>query len=454
MKKQLPSAEIEKRARAILGLEDLERQPYALPVRVEHLWRAENFAPSVPHTASLLLPFGRAPDIRRLGQSIVEIVARHEALRSRLAVEKGRATLVPQNALLEELSLVRASQADIAAYQEKIPGSPLTSFFTTPINLFDQTGFRCRAFEDEEGNVFLGILMHHYFGDAWSSQILRREIEAVYEAGSSAALAPVTQYSGYALFQRRTLEKNLDRYLSYWHQRLKDAQASEMPFDQPGDDNFLGRAYFLIENDVMGRLTEIARQERVALGVICFSGFQLALAKWCGVREMVSATQSADRIRPQFRGTVGYLLSAIAIHSRLRKDMPFRQFLLEFAREVYDGIAHQELPCELYDEIFCPPQPFCAPRFTFVPRQESFFVGDTEGAPPAINGIFRASDVRKISVYRDLHLLVLEYREALLCRVVYNKELSFDKIASLAETYRQVLETVSIDPNVSLGAFL
>jgi len=114
---QLPIAAIENRARAILGLEDLERQLYALPVRVEHLWRAENFAPRVPHTASLLLPFGRTPDIRRLGQSIAAIVARHEALRSRLAVEKGRATLVPQNALLEELSLVRSSQADIAAYR-------------------------------------------------------------------------------------------------------------------------------------------------------------------------------------------------------------------------------------------------------------------------------------------------------------------------------------------------
>ena len=454
MEKQRPIAAIENRARAILGLEDIERQPHALPVRVEHLWRAENFAPRVPHTGSLLLPFGRAPDMHRLGQSIAEIVARHEALHSRLAIENGRATLVPQNIAPEELSLVRASQTDIAAYQEKKPGSPLTAFFTAPIGLFDQTGFRWRAFEDDEGNVFLGVLMHHYFGDAWSSQILRGEIEAVYAAGSSAALAPVTQYSGYALFQRRALEKNLDRYLNYWHQRLKDAPASTMNFDQPGDDNFLGRAYFLVDNDVMGRLVEIAKRERVALGVICFAGFQLALAKWCEAQEMVSATQSADRIRPQFRGTVGYLMSAIAIHSRLRKSMPFREFLLDFAREVYDGIAHQELPCELYDEIFCPPQPFCSPRFTFVPRQENYFVGDTQGAPPDIDGIFRASDVRKVSVYRDLHLLVLEYREALLCRVIYNKQLSLDEIALLTEAYRQVLETVSTDPNVSLGALL
>jgi hypothetical protein len=408
----------------------------------------------VPHTGTLLLPFGHAPDMRRLGQSIAQIALRHEALRSRLALEDGRATLVPQNITAEELSLVRASQTDIAAYQEKKPGSPLTSFFTTPIDLFDQTGFRWRAFEDEDGNVFLGLLMHHYFSDAWTSQILRREIEAVYAAGNGAALAPVTQYSDYALFQRGALQKNLNRYLNYWHRRLKDAPASEMPFDQPGDDNFLGRAYFPIENDAMARLMEIAKRERIALGVICFAGFQLALAKWRGAQEMVSATQSADRIRPQFRGTAGYLLSAIAIHSRFRKNMPVREFLLDFAREVYDGIAHQDLPCELYDEIFRPPQPFCSPRFTFVPRQESFFVGDTEGGPPAIDGIFRAPDVRKISVYRDLHLLVLEYRQALLCRVIYNKQLSFDKIASLTEAYRQVLETVSTDPNATLGAFL
>ena len=351
----------------------------------------------------------------------------------------------------QELALVSASAAEIAAYRENRPGSAVTAFYSAPFDLYSQAGFRACVFEDESGQASLGVLVHHYFGDAWSSEILRREVAAIV-AGEETA-PPEAQYSDYALFQRRSLAKNLDAHLDYWRRRLGEAPASVLPFDGRAEHAMLGRAYFRIENALMEKLAALGREERVSLGVICFAAFQLALAKWCGADEMVSGVQAADRVRPQFRGTIGYLLSAIAVHSRLKREMDFRDFLRSFAREVYDGILHQELAFELYDEIFEPPQPFCSPRFTFIPRQEGFFIGDNEGALPVIKGTTAAGDTRKLSVYRDLHFLVMEYPEGLLCRVIHNKNLSLGKISELADIYTQTLAKIA-GGRATVGAFL
>jgi hypothetical protein len=449
--------DIENRAREILKLKDLAHPSGALPVRVDQLWRAENFAAFVPYTGSFLLPLGRAPDMEMLQQSITAVTARHEALRSRLAVKDSAAVMLPERRGGEKLQRADASRADMLAHRDSRPGSPLTEFFRAPINLLEQTGFRCRAFRDEDGHVSLGVLMHHYFGDAWSSQIIRREIETVYAAhvrGEAADLPAVAQYSDYALFQRQGLEKHLARTLDYWHRKLIDAPPSQPPFDQRGDKAFLGRAHFLIEEALMQRLAAVAKSQRLSLAILCYAGFQIALAKWCGTGEVVSAVQLADRIRPQFQGTVGYLLTAIAIHSRLPGDMPLREFLAVLARDVYDGIGHQDLAFELYDEIFAPLQPFCTPRFNFTPRQEGFFLGDNQGATPVISGIQQASDIRKISAYRDLQFLIIEYPQGLVGRAVYNKDLSFEKIAALIKIYQHVLEGFAADPDATLGRFL
>ena len=55
----------ESRARDILGLNDLEQWPQALPIRVERMWRAENFSPNVPYTGAILIPMEAAPDLAR-----------------------------------------------------------------------------------------------------------------------------------------------------------------------------------------------------------------------------------------------------------------------------------------------------------------------------------------------------------------------------------------------------
>ena len=184
----LPSG-VEDRARDLLKLKDVEREPRALPIRNDWLWRAEHFAPRVPYTGSFLLPMGHKPDLAPIAAAIAALIARHEALRSKLVVENDIPILLPVRSE-PGLACVPVPKSDIAAQREGRVSPTLAAFFSAPIDLFEQPGFRAQVFMDEDGDVSLGILMHHYYGDAWSSQIVRREIVALHAAQLGQQPAP------------------------------------------------------------------------------------------------------------------------------------------------------------------------------------------------------------------------------------------------------------------------
>jgi hypothetical protein len=444
---------VEERARSLLKLQDVEREPNALPIRNDWLWRAEQFAPRVPYSGAFVLPLGHKPDLEAAAAAVAALVERHEALRSKLALENDIPVLRPVKAEID-LACAAVPKSEIAAQREGRPAPTLSSFFTTPIDLYEQAGFRAKAFMDEDDEGHLAILMHHYYGDAWSSQILRREFMALYAAQTGqggAPLPPVAQYSEYGLFQRRALEKSLARQLAYWHRSLRDAEPARLPYDTDSTDPMLGRVFFLVEEAVMRQLDGLAKTQRVSLGLVCYCALQIALARWCGQNGMVSGLIAANRIRPQFQGTVGSLLSIIPVASNIAPDMPFRAFLMGFAKTVFDGIGHQDISVDNYNDIFRPSAPLGEPRFNFVPRQENFFVGASDQTP-AITGVQPASDIKRNSAYTDLHVLMLEYPRGLLGRVNHCKRLSFPAINRLIDIWQGVLQHVAANPDTSLGA--
>jgi hypothetical protein len=444
----LPSG-VEDRARDLLKLRDVEREPRALPIRNDWLWRAEHFAPRVPYPASFLLPLGRKPDLGAVTDALAVLIARHEALRSKLAVENDIAILLPA-ASEPGLACVPVAKAEIAAQREGRPAPALAAFFSAPIELYEQPGFRAKAFMDEDGDVSLAILMLHYYGDAWSSQIIRREITAL-SANPDASLPPVAQYSEYGLAQRRALDKALTRQLGFWHRSLRGFEAARLPYDSDGDPALLSRAFFLVDEAVMQSLAALAKTQRVSLGLVCFAGLQIALCRWCGQDAMVSGLIAANRIRPQFQGTVGSLLSIIPVACRMAPAASFRSFLMGFARAVFDGIGNQDISADNYNEIFRPPAPLGEPRFNFVPRQENFFVGAGDQTP-AVNGVQQASDIRRNSAYTDLHFLMLEYPRGLLGRVNHGKRLSPAVTTALVKSYQAILGQIAADPDIGLDA--
>lgn len=455
LKPSLPVA-IEARARDVLGLTGLDASAAALPPRAEQLWRLDGFAADVPFTNTMFVPMGHSPDIGMLYEAVASVVRRHEALRTRLAVRRGRAVQIAEGWKANHLEVTDVLQSEIADVR---PGqkSAVGAFAQDVIDLYAQDGFRCHAFRDENGNVTLGFLAHGFFADAWSSNILVREIRAAYDAlrnGTPVSFKPVVSYAEYALAQRRSLDRNLPSHLNFWHGIIDNMPPSRLPYDRDEDTGRRGRSFFFVDTQTVSRLEALAQQSRVSLTVLLLAAYQLSLAKWSGQREILSAAYTADRVDPQFHNTIGFLVANMPVCARIADNEPFKAFLLSLAKNYYGGFAHRELSCELYEAIYAPKKPFCATVFNFIPAQKNSS-GDDLYSIPSFEGVVTAPDAAKPAIYREVYLGLSQHSNGMLGKVFYNAgRLSPAGVETFIRHFRDVLQKIVADPDIKASGLL
>jgi Condensation domain len=444
-------------ARHILGLDDIESCPDALAPRAEQLWRLDHFAANVPFTNPMFVPMGRSADTGLLYEAVATVVRRHEALRTRLALRHGRAVQIIEDWKAQSLEVADIRKEDFA---DDRPGwkSAVSEFTQKSIDLYAQDGFQCRAFRDEDGQVTLGFLAHGFLSDAWSSQILFRELRAVHAAlrdGHSASLEPVTaQYRDYAKAQRRSLDRDLDTHLAYWHGKLKDMPPARLPSDHGGPSGRRGRSYFFIDNRIVARLTALAQANRISLTLVLLALYQLSIAGWSGQRQILSAAYTADRVNPRFRNTFGFLVANMPVCARITPDIIFGDFLREFARDFYGGYAHLGLSCELYEAIYAPEKPFCATVFNFVPLQRNFFDSELHSVPD-FEGTIIGPDASRPAIYREIYLGLAQYPNGILGKLFYNADrFTPEGMEAFIRKFRRILSAAERDPEESLRSWI
>jgi hypothetical protein len=437
------------RARALLGLDVIQARP--LPPRVERIWRQDGFAGDIPFTNAMFVPAGTS-DIGLLYEAVARVVDRHEALRTRLAVLDGRAVQIAEGWNVSRLEMTRIQRAELTDNQS-IQDSAVAAFTQGRMDLYAQDGFRCHAFQDESGAVTLGVLAHGFFADAWSSQTLLREIRAVQtvlEGGTDAFLPPASQYADYARDVRATLNEGLCTHLDYWLNKLASMPPARLPRDRDDDTKRRGRSFFFLGQEISERLAACAQERRVSLMILLMAAYQLALARWSGQEEILSAAYTADRVRPQFHNTIGMLVTNMPIRSRIDPAADLGTFLLELSREYYDGYAHRELSCELYDAIFAPQAPFCATVFNFVPLQKNFSDRDMF-AVPAFTGTITTPDAARPAIYREIYLGLSQHTNGILGKVFYNAgHFTPDAIEAFIAIYREVVRKILSDPVLTI----
>ncbi|HEX7243493.1 MAG TPA: condensation domain-containing protein, partial [Longimicrobiaceae bacterium] len=173
-----------------------------------------------------------------LDRTLVEIVRRHEVLRTVFAVEEGEPVQVvapPGSWRMEAEDLGGLGEEEREAeVQRRVQAEAVRPFDLSAGPLFRALLLRCGP---EEHVLFLG--MHHVVSDGWSMEVLYRELDAVYTAflrGESSPLPELAlQYADFAAWQRERLRGPvLEPHLAFWREQLAGAPAVlELPADRP-----------------------------------------------------------------------------------------------------------------------------------------------------------------------------------------------------------------------------
>lgn len=448
---------MEAQARTLLGLSEGAPPANVLPPRVEQLWRLDHFAANVPFINPMFVPLGPSPDMGLVREALTQVVMRHPALRTRLAIEDGRPIQIVEDGTAPELKVANIQRRELDDDRPDDPQSAVNQFTKGSMNLYAQDGFRAEAFRDEDGGVTMGFLAHGFFSDAWSSQLLLQDFRRLYAAlreGEAARLAPASSYIDYAQSQLRSLARDLPEHLSFWHRKLSAMPPAGLPYDYPQGKRGRGRSYFFIREEILSGLAAVAAGQRVSLTLLLFAAFQLSLARWSGQKEILSTAYTADRVRPQFQNTIGCLVTNMPVCARLDPAQSFAAFLSDFAKEFYGSYPHRELSCEVYQAIFSPPGPFCASVFNFVPLQKRFSASELLSLQP-FDGTVRASVAAKPAIYRDLYLGLAQYPNGLLGKVFYDAALfSAPRIDDFIQHFRHVAGRIAVEPGIGVGDVL
>src|SRR6266536_2453400 len=289
-----------------------------------------------------------------LRRALSRVVARHEALRTRVGSVRG----VPYQ-LIDPPGPVELPVQPVtgAALEQRV-----VALGRQPFDLERGPLLRAHLLRLGELDHLLVLNAHHIVTDGWSVRVLLGELAAVYEAllrGRPDPLPPLAiQYADYAVWQRQWLQGGgLEEQLAAWTRQLAGLSSLEFPADRPrpaAPSYAGGLVERVLPAGLQARLVEVARASQVTLFTVLLAAFQVLLGRYCQQDDVVVGSVFAGRTRSELEPLVGFFANTLVLRSSLAGDPPFGEVLRRVNEVVLEAHSHQEVPFGKLVEVLRP----------------------------------------------------------------------------------------------------
>ncbi|MFF7566135.1 non-ribosomal peptide synthase/polyketide synthase, partial [Streptomyces pseudovenezuelae] len=421
-------------------------EPLPLSFGQQRLWFLDQLDPgSAEYNLPLRLHIDHALDVPALRSALDTVLARHEALRTRLVPgQDGTVHQVIDAPAPFPLPVVDVSAgADPRRESRRLADQEAMA----PFDLATGPLIRAVLIRSAPDDHLLALSAHHAVFDEWSDLVLQRELWALYDAfraGRPNPLPPLpVQYADFAVWQRRSLTSAvMEEQLAYWRAQLADLPTSELPTDRPRPpvrptEGAVTR--FTVPPHTAEALRTVAREHGTTIFMTLLAAFDVLLGKYTGSQDVVVGTPVANRNRAETEDLIGFFVNTLVMRTDLSGDPTFAE-LLERVRETALGAyAHQDLPFEqLVDTIVTERDRSRSPLF------QTMFTYGTPGGSYVNPGT--------LPVKCDLALRLVESGDALLGEVEYSTAL-FDAgtVERLSGHLVRLLEAVGEDAGRRVG---
>ncbi|MEW5930501.1 MAG: amino acid adenylation domain-containing protein, partial [Gemmatimonadota bacterium] len=329
--------------------------PLPLSFGQQRLWLLQRMEPG---SAAYNLPYAlrvRGPlDEGALERALTDVAGRHETLRTRFPEQGGEPVQ-----RIEPARPVRPPRVDLSRLPEPARDAELARLADAearrPFDLAAGPALRTALVRLGARDAAVLLTLHHVVCDGWSLGILVNELSAAYAArarGERARLPELpVQYADFAVWQRAWLTGPvLERQLAFWRGALRGAPALlEIPADRPRPavlPDAGGRIDFRLDADTLAGVRALARREGATPFMALLAAWQLLLARYAGVEDVVVGTPVAGRDRLETEGLVGFFVNTLVMRADLSGDPAFRELLRRVRRAALEAYAHRDLPFE------------------------------------------------------------------------------------------------------------
>ncbi|HET7460299.1 MAG TPA: amino acid adenylation domain-containing protein, partial [Longimicrobium sp.] len=293
-------------------------------------------------------------DRAALKRALDAIVARHEVLRTVFAEVGGvpEQRIAPAEA--SRFHLVEHDLGGVADARAEL-GRLMAQAVHAPFDLERGPlirGLLCRLAADDH---LLLLTMHHIVGDAWSSRVLTRELDALYGAFRRGEPDPLpalpVQYADYAVWQRRWVEGAVLReQAEYWTRTLADApELLELPTDHPRPARMDHAGEILgveLDEALTAGLKALSRRHGATLFMSVLAGWAVLLGRLSGQDDVVVGTPSANRGRREIEGLIGFFVNTLPLRVDLSGTPTVAGALARVKQRALEAQHHQDIPFE------------------------------------------------------------------------------------------------------------
>ena len=329
--------------------------PLPLSLNQEQLWVLEQMMPgtdffNMPYVFRLT---GEV-DVAALERSLLEIIRRHEALRTVFAKVHGRPVQVVTQVCdlhLPVIDLRNQSGTDLGKQAAGLILEEREGAFDLTVGPL----LRSKLIRLADKEWFLLITMHHVISDQWSMLIFRKELVALYEAfcqGRSSPLPdPQIQFADYACWERHLLENgSLRRQLAYWKKKLAGSLA-HLEFNKISKRERIGSLQSccqIIELDqpLFIAIRAFARDQHCTPFMVLVTALSILLHVYTGQRDIRIGTLVANRGRKETEGLIGYFINTVILCLSVSEKQTVKQLLRQVRKITLSANAHSELPFE------------------------------------------------------------------------------------------------------------
>ncbi|MFB6982287.1 amino acid adenylation domain-containing protein, partial [Streptomyces scopuliridis] len=306
-----------------------------------------------------------------LAAALTALVARHEPLRTTYAEADGQVLQIIGDPAPVPLPVTDLSGGD----HERRLDEVLRAGVSAPFDLGSGLVLRALLVRTAPDDHLLVLTAHHIAADAWSMEVIGRELGALYTtalavrsagvgagagAGADAGPGPdavlaaaalpelPVQYADFAAWQRRRLgEPMVDEQLAHWKRELAGVTPLELPTDRPRPavrTSAGARQLFDVPAETVRGLTAVGRAQGTTLFAPLAAATQLLLARWSGQCDIVLGTAGSGRDRSELADLVGFFVDTLVLRAEVDEALTFAQFTDRARESVRQALDHALVP--------------------------------------------------------------------------------------------------------------
>lgn len=422
------------------------------------IWRLQTLQPAArAFNISLPLRVSERLDPQTLEQALARLLERHPQLNAVYDESDGMPVSSPRKDAMPMLTVVDADWDKLsidAALRAQADRELLLHESIIHVYLL-QTGPQ---------QSLLHLVVHHIAVDAWSMQVLMRDLAQAYRdvaRGQPTMLPPTRVYGDFLRAQQRWIESEeglaaiaLARTASIAHSGILN-----LPADRARPKRFAfvgGEVSLQLDESVSSAIRAKAAEWDATLFTALLAAWQVLMHRLTGQTEFAIGVPVSLRPTPDFSEVVGCFVDLKSLPCDIAPTQSFRELVVNTRARVLEMLQRKRVPSALARHDGAAPSGWPStvqPNVRFALHQATGlkdstpFLLNLEGARAELSGFqFHSHPLPTANSQADLSLALLEHEGRLHARLNYNGEVFAQaRIKRIAAMYVELWRSIIAD---------